>query len=53
MNQNALNILADAISDVGSWQWWHMENDMLQLEFRDVLLYDESKSEQNTPTRWT
>ncbi|WP_308681488.1 hypothetical protein [Stomatobaculum longum] len=50
MNQNALNILADAISDVGSWQWWHMENDMLQLEFRDVLLYDESKSEQNTHT---
>ena len=50
MNQNALNILADAISDVGSWQWWHMENDMLQLEFRDVLLYDESESEQNTHT---
>ncbi|MCR5815230.1 MAG: hypothetical protein K6G15_12175 [Desulfovibrio sp.] len=50
MNINALNILADAISDVGSWQWWHMENDMLQLEFRDVLLYDESKQEKDAHT---
>ena len=50
MNKKTLDILADAISDVGAWQWWHMENDMLQLEFRDVLLYDESKPEQDTHT---
>ena len=50
MNKKALDILADAISDVGSWQWWHMENDMLQLEFCDVLLYDGSKPEQDPHT---
>ena len=43
MDQKTLNILADAISDVGSWQWWHMEDDMVQLEFRDIMLYDASK----------
>ena len=36
MNETALNILADAISDAGAWQWWHMEKDMLQLEFCGV-----------------
>ena len=50
MNKRALDILADAISDLGAWQWWHIENDMLQLEFRDVLLYDESKPDQDTHT---
>lgn len=42
--------MADAISDVGDWQWWHMENDMLQLEFCDVQLYDESKSGKDAHT---
>ena len=50
MNKKALDILADAISDIGSWQWWHLEDDMLQLEFRDVLLYDASKAEKDTHT---
>lgn len=50
MNKEALNILADAISDAGAWQWWHMENDIVQLEFRDVQLYDTSKSEDDTHT---
>ena len=50
MNKKALDLLAEAISDVGAWQWWHMENDMLQLEFCDVLLYDESKPEKDTHT---
>ena len=50
MNKEALNILADAISDAGAWQWWHIENDMLQLEFCDVQLYDESKAEKDTHT---
>lgn len=50
MNKKALDILADAISEVGVWQWWHMENDMLQLEFCDVLLYDESKAEKDAHT---
>ena len=46
----ALNILADAISDVGSWWCWHVGNDMLQLEFCDVQLYDETKAEEETHT---
>ena len=50
MNETTLNILADAISDAGAWQWWHMENDMLQLEFCDVQLYDESKPEKDIHT---
>ena len=50
MNKEVLNILADAISDVGSWQWWYIEDDMIQLEFCDVQLYDESKSEKKTHT---
>ena len=50
MNINALNILADAISDVGAWWCWHVGDDMLQLEFRDVQLYDETKDEKETHT---
>lgn len=50
MDKKALDILADAVSDVGSWQWWHMEKDMLQLEFRDVRLYDASKPEKDAHT---
>lgn len=50
MNTNALNILADAISDIGSWWWWDVEGDIVQVEFRDVLFYDESKPEQETHT---
>ena len=46
----ALNILADSISDVGSWWCWYVGDDMLQLEFCDVLLYDETKEEKETHT---
>ncbi len=42
--------MADSISDAGAWQWWHMEKDMLQLEFCDVQLYDESKPEKDIHT---
>ena len=49
-NRDALNILADAISDVGSWWCWYVGNDMLQLEFCDVQLYDETKDEKETHT---
>ena len=49
-NRDTLNILADAISDVGSWWCWHVDNDMLQLEFCDVQLYDETKAEKETHT---
>jgi len=50
MDKKVLDILADAISDAGAWQWWHMEGDMLQLEFCGVQLYDESKPEQEPHT---
>ena len=46
MDISSLNVLADAISDAGSWWCWHAEGDMVQMEFRDVMLYDESKPEQ-------
>ena len=48
--RDTLNILADAISDVGSWWCWHAGDDMLQLEFCDVQLYDETKAEKETHT---
>ena len=50
MNIKTLNILADAISDVGSWHWWTVKDDMVQLQFCDVQLYDESKPEKETHT---
>ena len=49
-SRETLNILADAISDVGSWWCWHVGDDMLQLEFCDVQLYDETKAEKETHT---
>ena len=49
-SRDALNILADAISDVGSWWCWYVGDDMLQLEFCDVQLYDETKAEKETHT---
>lgn len=45
MNINTLNILADAISDVGSWHWWFVKEDMVHIQFCDVQLYDESNPE--------
>ena len=49
-SKDALNILADAISDVGSWWSYYVGDDMLQLEFCDVQLYDETKAEKETHT---
>ena len=49
-SRETLNILADAISDVGSWWCWYVGDDMLQLEFRDVQLYDETKAEEENHT---
>ena len=48
MNGKTLNILADAISEVGSWHRWLIKDDMVQVQFCDILLYDEAKKE--TPT---
>lgn len=45
MEAKTLEILADAISDIGSWQWWDEADDIFQLEFSDVLLLDETKLE--------
>ena len=44
MEKKTLSILADAISEVGSWQWWYTAKDMFQLEFCDVMLYDQTKT---------
>lgn len=48
ISKDALNILSDAISDVGSWWCWHVDDNMLQLEFCDVQLYDDTKDETHT-----
>jgi hypothetical protein len=48
--RDALSILADAISDVGSWWCWYVGDGMLQLEFCDVQLYDEAKAGKETHT---
>ncbi len=45
MDIDILNILADAISDVGSWQRWLTRDDMVQVQFCDIMLYDESTTE--------
>ena len=45
MKKETLDALADAISDVGEWQWWYTAKDMFQLEFRGVMIYDESRAE--------
>lgn len=50
MEKKTLDILADAISDVGSLQWWYADDKMVQVEFRDIQLYDESKPEKDTHT---
>ncbi len=50
MNIKTLNILAEAISDVGSWQWWYLDEDMVQAEFCDVQLYDETKPDNKPHT---
>ncbi|MBR0130990.1 MAG: hypothetical protein IJM08_06780 [Firmicutes bacterium] len=42
---DSLKILSDAISDVGLWQWWYTGDEMVQLEFGGVQLYDDSKPE--------
>lgn len=50
MNKNTLNILADAISEVGAWLSWLIKDDIVQAEFCDIMLYDESKPENDTHT---
>ena len=50
MEKQVLGILADAISDVGSLQWWYADDNMVQVEFRDIQLYDETKPEKDTHT---
>ena len=50
MNKNTLDILANSISDVGSWSWWNVDDGMIQLEFWDVQLYDETKPEKDSHT---
>jgi hypothetical protein len=44
MKPETLNVLADAISEKGIWQWWTSNEEMFQLDFSDVLLYSERVS---------
>ena len=45
MKTKTLNLLADAISETGSFQGWNREGDLIQIEFCDVMLYDDTKPE--------
>ena len=47
-SRDTLNILSDAISDIGSWIWWDTDEDMIQMEFCDVQLYDDTKEVKET-----
>jgi hypothetical protein len=38
MKRETLNIIANAISDVGYWRWWITKNDTCQIEFGGVRL---------------
>lgn len=44
-SKKTLDILSDAISDVGSWRWWFTREDTVQVEFCDVHLYEYSRTE--------
>ena len=44
MKQSANDILSNAISDIGYWQWWDEANGDYMVEFGGVQLYDESKT---------
>ena len=48
LDNDTLNVLVDAISDVGSWRWWYTDDEIVQLEFQDVQLYDYSTKEKET-----
>ena len=50
MNRNTLDLLSDAISEVGSWHRWLIKDDTVQVQFCDVLLYDETTSEKGAHT---
>lgn len=45
LSEDTLNILSDAISDVGCWTWWLTNTNLVQLEFAAVQLYDDTKKE--------
>lgn len=45
ISKKTLDVLSDAISDIGVWQWWHKETDMIQMEFGLVQIYDYTKQE--------
>lgn len=47
MKTETLNLLADAIFDVGAWRCRYAGDDMVQVEFRDIQLYDEFRSEKD------
>lgn len=51
-SKNALEVLADAISDVGRWTWWVAElPDIFQLEFQGAqLLFAEPTAERAAST---
>lgn len=50
IKKETLNILADAISEAGFFQSWTIRENLVQLSFSDVLLYDEERGENKPHT---
>jgi len=48
ISKDTLNILSDAISDIGSWTWWYTDENSAQVEFNGVQLYDYTKKEKES-----
>ncbi|MBR4445447.1 MAG: hypothetical protein IKS37_06110 [Solobacterium sp.] len=50
MNRETLQLLAETIFDTGYWYCWNIQDDIIQLEFCNVQLYDESRAEKDIHT---
>jgi hypothetical protein len=48
MKKETLDLLANAISDVGHWRYWGVENDICQIEFGATQLLDGDSINENS-----
>lgn len=49
-SKDVKELLAQAVSDVGFWQWWDEVEGDYMVEFGGVLLYDETKKDKESRT---
>ena len=49
MENKTLNILINAISTMGIWEWWTINDDnWLELSFSNVMLFEKTEDESDT-----